>query len=44
MNFDTGLLVYDQMYAKDLLHHGKTLYNKHRLESIAAINELEVLG
>jgi hypothetical protein len=44
MNFDTGLVVYDPVYVKDLLHHGKALYGKHRLESMAAINELEVLG
>jgi hypothetical protein len=44
MNFDTGLIISDPTYVNDLLHHGKALYGKHRLESMAAINELEVLG
>ncbi len=44
MNFDTGLVVRDSQYAQGLLQHGKALYGKHRLESVDAVNELEVLG
>lgn len=44
MNFDTGLVAQDPIYAKSLLQHGQALYGKHRLESLDAINKLEVLG
>lgn len=44
MNFDTGLVAHDPIYVKSLLQHGQALYGKHRLESLDAINKLEVLG
>jgi hypothetical protein len=44
MNFDTGLVAHDPIYAKSLLQHGQALYGKHRLESLDAINKLEVPG
>jgi hypothetical protein len=44
MNFDTGLIVRDPLYVESLLQHGKALYSKHRLESLNAINQLEVLA
>jgi hypothetical protein len=43
VNFDTGLLVRDPTYARGLLQHALALYGRHRLESIEALNELEVL-
>lgn len=44
MNFDTGLLVRDPAYVQGLLQHGKALHGKHRLESLEAVQKLEVLG
>jgi hypothetical protein len=43
MNFDTGLIVRNLSYVQGLLQHGQALYGQHRLESVTAINGLEVL-
>lgn len=43
MNFDTGLVIRDPVYVRGLIH-GQALSGKHRLESLDAVNELEVLG
>jgi len=43
MNFDTALIVHDTRYVEGLLQHAKALYSKHRLESLEALTELEVL-
>lgn len=43
-NFDTGLIVGDMQYTQALVQHGKALYGAHKLESVQAVEELEVLG
>jgi hypothetical protein len=42
-NFDTGLIVRGGPYVHALMHHGKALYGKHRLETRRAIEDLQVL-
>lgn len=42
-NFDTGLVVRDPDYVQGLVRHGKALYGRHSLESIEAVNALQVL-
>jgi hypothetical protein len=43
MNFDTGLIVRNLSYVQGLLQHGQALYGKDRLESVTAVDGLEVL-
>jgi hypothetical protein len=43
MNFDTAIIVREPQYVHRLLQHGKALYSKNRLESLDAINLLEVI-
>jgi hypothetical protein len=43
MNFDTAIIVREPRYVHRLLQHGKALYGKNRLESLDAINLLEVI-
>jgi len=42
-NFDTGLLVNDPDYTRGLVEHGRALYGRRRLETVAAVEELAVL-
>jgi hypothetical protein len=42
-NFDTGLLIGDPQYAQALVQHGKGLYGSRRLESVEAVEALQVL-
>lgn len=42
-NFDTGLIVRDPDYVQGLVQHGKALYGRHRLETVGAVDTLEVL-
>jgi hypothetical protein len=43
MNFDTAIIVREPRYVHRLLQHGKALYSKNRLESVDAVNLLEVI-
>ena len=43
MNFDTAIIIREPRYVHRLLQHGKALYGKNRLESLDAINLLEVI-
>jgi hypothetical protein len=43
VNFDTGLVIRDPLHSQGLLQHGIALYGRHKLETVEAINELEVL-
>ncbi|MBV9059981.1 MAG: hypothetical protein JO296_13710 [Pseudonocardiales bacterium] len=43
MNFDTAIVVHEPQYVHRLLQHGKALYGKNRIESLDAINLLEVI-
>jgi hypothetical protein len=43
MNFDTAIIVREPQYVHRLVQHGKALYSKNRLESLDAINLLEVI-
>jgi hypothetical protein len=43
-NFDTGLIVGHSQYTQALVQHGKALYGPHRLESVEAVERLEVPG
>lgn len=44
MNFDTGLVVRGPHYVQGLIQHGKALYSQHSLESVDAVNKLDILG